>query len=943
MHKVIKKLGHKHPQFIGDVAGVEDLLQEMNTKVNPDCVNGIHKTTKKSCLQHGFTKLKKILDKVDKLEEELTQEKNAAIAGRKAKEKECQEQIKNNDDAISKMQSENAAKQGKRKDAFEDIERLHGGIDDSRAKDGGSGKTSLQSLMKEELDAVKKAYDDYWLNTEDRALVRNILMQAMWLVCVGFRSFRMHPFCVTLRQQPDFAEPGKQASEVDLANPSETYRSNSQATSRFSETMASVWKEQKTADGNVVNRDDGDVDMEKGFVNNRAPWGVAPDGTPAVAPTTKEMTQEQLSSRLSFLLETSNAPSRVSGPLVDFINALQTGAAATSKKSKSLVDTIVEMDTEEGETQAKEDQEWYQMAIAARKETNDFASSMEARRVEQRDKSTAIAKNHKDIEDLNEDISVNEQEISKLGAATRAKVIECDISYIEFDTIIEMASEELVNIQRLNSLLRFLALGEEAVKCRKVGDKMCTDAEQGTCTWVTRGKDHKGGLQSEEEFCACEYGFYGEACELRTCPGFGNVRYTATQAGCCMDKGTCNTAEGICENCHEHYYHGPENKCEYKQCPKGIDEEGGPIRMKGSDDQELECSGKGSCNRKTGVCTCNKDNNMWYGSHCGYRKCPSTDKQGNPVTDVAGTSVHACNGRGVCEISGGGGSKNPPEKNGKCACSGRYQGDACEFFKGDCGGKGTFQQLTGRCLCGTGFIGGGWVQNSQGAEECQTCQYKACPKDCYGSTNGGVHPNGFCNRNSSRCVCSNTNTYNGQTCKSICRQERYDADWSRSMDKWGWSVCKAGWLMTGFKTDGNGDALYNINLGRCEQPCEGTGTDKFKINIAHCYHENWWKKFDSKGGKFCRRNYFVAGLFRSHCNSLYCLEMAKCCQIKRSMWTKCAWSSINKNAINNGGAEVGVAGPHAFVAGFYRGEIHTLTGLRYIRQCEPIFYGADYR
>merc|ERR1711988_151835 len=106
---------------------------------------------------------------------------------------------------------------------------------------------------------------------------------------------------------------------------------------------------------------------------------------------------------------------------------------------------------------------------------------MEARRVEQRDKSSSISQQHADIEDINENMSTNEEEIEKLGAATRAKVIECDITYIEFDTIIEMAKEELVNIQRLNSLLRFLALGEEANKCSKNGDKMCTSSEQGTC------------------------------------------------------------------------------------------------------------------------------------------------------------------------------------------------------------------------------------------------------------------------------------------------------------------------------------------------------------------------------------------------------------------------------------------------------------------------------
>merc|ERR1712178_81079 len=646
MHKVLHKLGQKHPHFIAESAGVESLLDELNSKVNPDCVNGIHKTSKKSCLKHGFTKLKKVLDKVDALELELIAERDGAIDGRRKKEAECKSTITDNDRAIAKMQSENAAREARRQGHFAMIDKLHDRIADSKTKEGGAQKTSLQSMMKNEVDSLKKTYDDYWLNSDDRALVRNILMQAMWLVCTGFRSFRMHPFCVTLRTQPDYAEPGKAAGEVDLSSPSETYRKNSAATQRFSETMKSVWKEQKAADANAVNREDGDVDMEKGFVNNRAPWGVAPDGTPA-KPKEEEMTKEQMKSRLSFLLETSNAPSRVATPIVDFINALQLSDEEVTKKSKSLVDTIVAMDAEEGEAQAKEDEEWSQMATQGQSETNDYSVSMEARRVQQEKDSAEIARRHKAIEDINAEMSTHEVEIKNIGAASRLKTKECDIDYIEFDTIIEMAKEELVNVQRLNSLLRFLALGEEPTKCAKAGGKMCTSAEQGSCTWVTRGKDHKGGVNKDEQFCACEYGFYGNVCELRTCPGFGNVRYPASQPGCCMDKGTCNPQDGTCNNCHKHYYHGPENKCELKRCPKGIDDKGQAIYMTANDSPSLECSGKGSCNRKTGVCTCNKDGDMWYGDHCGYRKCPSTDGKGKVVAQVAGTSVTACEGRGT--------------------------------------------------------------------------------------------------------------------------------------------------------------------------------------------------------------------------------------------------------------------------------------------------------
>merc|ERR1712000_637331 len=132
----------------------------------------------------------------------------------------------------------------------------------------------------------------------------------------------------------------------------------------------------------------------------------------------------------------------------------------------------------------------------------------------------------------------------------------------------------------------------------------------------------------------------------------------------------------------------------------------------------------------------------------------------------------------------------------------------------------------------------------------------------------------------------------------------------------GWSVCKKGFLLTGIGSDGRGDALYNLDRGRCEKPCEGSSREA--IGISHCYHENWWKKFDSKGGKFCRRNYFVAGLFRSHCNSLYCLEMAKCCQVKRSLWNDCSWKPMTAWRSNNQFSEIEAhpgAKPMAFIAG----------------------------
>merc|ERR1711924_423741 len=101
--------------------------------------------------------------------------------------------------------------------------------------------------------------------------------------------------------------------------------------------------------------------------------------------------------------------------------------------------------------------------------------------------------------------------------------------------------------------------------------------------------------------------------------------------------------------------------------------------------------------------------------------------------------------------------------------------------------------------------------------------------------------------------------------------------------------------ITGLQTDllSSMDALYNLDRAKCQRPYEAGEVMPSAVEPSRCYHENWWKQMDTKGGKFCRRNYFIAGFFRSHCNSLYCIEMAKCCSVKRSIWKDCDWVALN--------------------------------------------------
>merc|ERR1711998_111541 len=224
-------------------------------------------------------------------------------------------------------------------------------------------------------------------------------MQALWLVCTGFRKFRHTDYCTTLRKQPDFPEPEKQP--VYIGDPKDQYESKNWALSnKFAQTMSPVWEQQKVADANSM---DGDVDMEKGFVNNVAPWGVDPVSSGGEKKK-EEYTSEQMQSRLSFLIDAGGAPERVASPIQGFISALQ---ESDEVAQKSLVSALVDMDRDEGEKQSSEDQRWYEIMIDGMSQQDSIADSQDTEMKLQADR-------HTDIQNLHDLMADNQVERIKL-------------------------------------------------------------------------------------------------------------------------------------------------------------------------------------------------------------------------------------------------------------------------------------------------------------------------------------------------------------------------------------------------------------------------------------------------------------------------------------------------------------------------------------------------
>lgn len=265
-------------------------------------------------------------------------------------------------------------------------------------------------------------------------------------------------------------------------------------------------------------------------------------------------------------------------------------------------------------------------------------------------------------------------------------------------------------------------------------------------------------------------------------------------------------------------------------------------------------------------------------------------------------SANACNGRGACS-----------PKTGKCACGMPFKGKSCELSgcPKNCLNRGGCNEATGKCACPKGYHG-------------IACEFVSCPDDCSGG--------GECNRLSGKCICKMG--FSGPRCRRATRcngakNSVKKMNWYTVWDKPGWITCPIGQAVYAFRR-GLCDALSCLNSGSCAAPCEGTSADAYQVPIRHCYHSlDWYGSMDKQGWSKCEANYFVTGLYRS-CDSLYCLQMAKCCSFKASRWASC--TNTNWAAKFNGPGWVR-APAHKFVSGLYRSKGHRLRNIDQAYTC----------
>jgi len=343
---------------------------------------------------------------------------------------------------------------------------------------------------------------------------------------------------------------------------------------------------------------------------------------------------------------------------------------------------------------------------------------------------------------------------------------------------------------------------------------------------------------------------------------------------------------------------GPASK--YESWGRGF------LRKKGVIDDK--CSGRGKVDRIRGICHCR--NEFWgpapnpeqQNGACEQRKCPNS----NGVL-YAMDSGNACNGHGACL----------PE-TGKCECQKPYFGNSCEYTNcpKDCSGNGVCNTVNGHCAC----------KQKPFRFSGPSCLFRDCPNDC-------SPPGGECNRNNGKCVCKMGHT--GEKCErsSRCRAKSLNTpstNWWTIWDKPGWIACPKGQLLYGLRRS-SCEALSCIESGSCSAGCEG---ESYVYQLRHCYHDlGWYNSFDMSGWSKCLPDYFVAGLYRS-CESLYCLNMAKCCSLREARWASCKTALWGTKFNTAGNAGLGDGGRHSFITGFLRDRGHRLRNIEQASYCD---------
>jgi hypothetical protein len=840
-----------------------------------------------------------IFRKLAELEKKIINEQATDLANENAGIEACREAIRNGDTLITRASGTRSMNKLSIRECSAKIETNRGLWGQSRTLEDQNHDTliTMQAQRSEESEAIRARVDE-----RNKAI--DVMVKATFMVCQRFNRYKDTPQCMEIKSQPDVDEPQRYETS--------TYEKAMEKTKLFHEDgkkWAEDWAKQMDLD--IAKEGHEDPEGNKGGISQHtADAAPLPAPAPAPAEKTREYTdslreaanedddlelletdedetalsqdEQQAVRELTTMAQDHTLAEKYALPLNELALSIKAGA---TKRSKSIVEILLEVLKETRNEQANDKAQHTANLNSYYAQSWDLKGILNREAILQKQLRDEMEALRLRILELNNNNEVERNDQNEAAEAKTEEDDRCNFQTEEYGIRTGLRDEDLENLVKLKSLLRALYFKNFPKACPRHNRVVCTGKSNGWCVFTSRDQ------KNNDQRCSCNVGFYGDACQFKQCPGGGKNLYNADAEGVCSNRGACNRLTGLCF-CRHEYYHGPKNACDYAHAPPSKADPCDPV----CDDA---CSQRGRLDPIRGVCNCQEE---FFGPGCEEKKCPNSNGVLYPRE-----SGNSCNGRGACDI-----------ETGKCGCGHPYSGQSCEFeaCPNDCLDRGNCNQNTGHCSCGNDASGQPFFGPS--------CEFRTCPYDCTGG--------GECNRNDGVCICKDG--YSGVQCEKTtrCKNENLVNDnmnWWTIWDKPGWMVCPKGQLMFQLKRS-LCEALSCIDSGGCAAACEGTtGNTNHVFQLRHCYHDlRWYNSFDMAGSSECMDDYFVAGLFRS-CESLYCLNMAKCCSLKEARWSQCTWS--NWGVFNGPGT--GKVTEHQFIVGFKRSEGHQLKNIDEAKGC----------
>merc|ERR1711981_110801 len=446
-----------------------------------------------------------IFRKLDELEKKINNEQDTDFANEQAGMESCRKALLANNGVITESSDTRANNQLSIRECSERIEKQRTQWRESRELEDKNQKAlvELQLQRKEESEAIRARVDE-----RNKAI--DVMVKATFMVCQRFNRYKNTQQCMEIKSQPDVDEPQRYETKV--------YDKAMEATQEMHK-KDSPWELDwiKQMDLDIAKEGKPDPEGNGGGMDEHI-TNAAPIPAPAPAPDSLEnyrtelelvelnedggqqaLSQDETAAvqELEKMANDHTLAEKYALPINELALSLKDTSVAAAKRSKSIVEILLEVLKETRQEQADDKAQHTDNLNSYYKQSWDLKDVL----------------NREDNLQAELRQSMEELRLRILELANTNEEDRCAVQSEEYGVRTALRDEDLENLVKLKSLLRALYFKNFPKGCPRHNRVICTAKTNGWCVFTSRDQ------KNNDQRCSCNVGFYGDACQFKMCPG----------------------------------------------------------------------------------------------------------------------------------------------------------------------------------------------------------------------------------------------------------------------------------------------------------------------------------------------------------------------------------------------------------------------------------------